>query len=127
MEISTITYQENVQKPTISRKIDAYRFLGLTRPNAGTLSGEGFNNKQCSYSEMLIDRLKPEIRSSHRGQLSKGIVLLHDNAHPHTAVDTVETLQKLMFVALANPPYSPDLARSDYHLFGPLKETLRGC
>ena len=31
-----------VQKPTISRKIDAYR------PNTGTLSGEGLNNKQCS-------------------------------------------------------------------------------
>ena len=37
-----------VQKPTISRKIYAYRFLGLTRPNTWTLSGEGFNNKQCS-------------------------------------------------------------------------------
>ena len=24
------------------------------------------------------------------------------------------------------PPYSPDLAPSDFHLFGPLKDTLRG-
>jgi len=48
METSTITYQEKVQKPTISRKINAYSFLGLTRPNTGTLTGEGFNNKQHS-------------------------------------------------------------------------------
>jgi len=75
---------------------------------------------------MLIDRLKPEIRSKHQGQLSKGIVLLHDNAHPHTAAHTVETLQKLKFEVLAHPLYSPDLDPSDYHLFGPLKEALRG-
>ena len=67
-------------------------------------------------SEMLIDRLKREIRSKRQGQLSKGIVLLHDNARPHTAVHTVETLQKLKFEVLAHPPYSPDLAPSDCHL-----------
>jgi plasmid stabilization system protein ParE len=27
---------------------------------------------------------------------------------------------------LSHPPYSPDLAPSDYHLFGPLKDRLRG-
>jgi len=75
---------------------------------------------------MLIDRLQPEIRSKRRGQLSKGNVLLHDTARLHTAAHTVETLQKLKFEALAHPPYSPDLAPSDYRLFGPLKEALRG-
>jgi len=82
-------------------------------------------NSAC-YSEMLIDRAKPAIRSKRRGQLSKGIVLLHDNARPHTAAHTVETLQKPKFEVLAHPPYSPDLAPSDYHLFGPLKKALRG-
>ncbi|PNF23181.1 hypothetical protein B7P43_G02737 [Cryptotermes secundus] len=61
-----------------------------------------------------------------RGLLSKGVVLLHDNARPHTAAHTAETLQKLKFDVMAHPPYSPDLAPSDYHLFGPLKEALRG-
>ena len=78
------------------------------------------------YSEMLIDRLKPEIGSKRRGQLSKGVVLLHDNARPHIAAHTAETLQKLMFVLLAHPPYSPDLAPSHHHLFSPLEEALRG-
>ena len=82
-------------------------------------------NNAC-YSEVLIDRLKPEIRSKRWGHLSKGIVLLHDNARPHTAAHTVETLQNLKFEVLAHPPYNPELAPSDYHLFGPLKEALRG-
>ena len=36
------------------------------------------------------------------------------------------TLLKLKFEVMAHPPYSPELAPSDYHLFGPLKEALRG-
>ena len=28
--------------------------------------------------------------------------------------------------SLTSPPYSPDLAPSDFHLFGPLKEVQRG-
>jgi len=48
METSTIANQGKVQRPTISRKIDAYSFLGLTGPNTGTLSGQEFKNKQFS-------------------------------------------------------------------------------
>jgi len=85
----------------------------------------GSTINSAHYSEMLIDKLKPEIRGKCQGQLSKGIVLLHDNAHPHTAAHTVETLQKLKFEVLAHPPRSPNLAPSDYHLFGPFKEAVR--
>jgi hypothetical protein len=51
-------------------------------------------------------------------------VLLHDNAHPHTAAQTVETLKKLNFEVLQHLQYSPDLAPLDYDLFGPLKEAV---
>ena len=74
---------------------------------------------------MLTDRLKPSIRSKRRGLLSKSVVLLHNNARPHTAAHTAETLRKLKFEVMAHPPYSPDFAPSDYHLFGPFKEALR--
>jgi len=56
--------------------------------------------------------------------LSKKVLLLHDNAHPHTVAATVQKVQQLPF-ELQHPPYSPDLAPSDYHIFGPLKEALR--
>jgi len=57
--------------------------------------------------------------------LSKKVLLHHDNARPHTAAGTVETVQQLGFKLLQHPPYSPDLAPSDYHIFGPLKEAMR--
>ncbi len=46
--------------------------------------------------------------------------LLHDNAAPHTAKVTKETLESLGFRVLPHSPYSPDLAPSDFHLFRPL-------
>jgi len=38
----------------------------------------------------------------------------------------MDTIQKLKWNVLPHPPYSPDLAPSGYHLFGPLKEHLGG-
>jgi len=42
------------------------------------------------------------------------------------AARTMVTIQKLKWNVLPHPPYSPDLAPSDCHLFGPLKEHLGG-
>jgi len=53
-------------------------------------------------------------------------LLLHENAGPHTASHTVETINHLGFEVLEHTAYSPDLAPSNYHLFGPLKYALRG-
>ena len=77
------------------------------------------------YSDMLVNELKPAIRSKHRGLLSKR-VLCHDNAHPHTAAHTVDTPRARKFGVLKHPPYGPDLAPSDFHFFGPMKEHLQG-
>jgi hypothetical protein len=61
-----------------------------------------------------------------QGLLSTGVLLLHDNVHPHTAIHTVQTLAKLGFKVLDHPTYIPNLAPSDYHLFDPIKDALRG-
>jgi len=49
--------------------------------------------------------------------------LLHDNARLHTARATIDTLETLKFEVLSHPPYSPDLAPSDFHFFPHLKGT----
>jgi len=78
------------------------------------------------YCDMLQRELKPAIHSKRRGKLSKEILLLHDNVRLHTAAHTLETLKQLKWEAMEHPAYSPDLAPSDFHLFGPLKNPLRG-
>ena len=53
-------------------------------------------------------------------------IFLQDNARVHTAKTTMSKLNHLKWQLLPHPPYSPDLAPSDFHLVGPLKEPLRG-
>ena len=52
--------------------------------------------------------------------------LLHDNARPHTARATIDAMETLKFEFLSHPPYSPDLAPSDFQFFPHLKRDLKG-
>ena len=57
----------------------------------------------------------------------QGTVWLHmDNAKPHRAKKTQNKLKELGFSETPHPPYSPDLAPSDFWLFGRLKGSLEG-
>ncbi|UYV74030.1 hypothetical protein LAZ67_11001881 [Cordylochernes scorpioides] len=78
------------------------------------------------YCDILVNKLKPGIRNKRRGKLNEGVFFLHDNARPHTSCKTVSTIIKLGFEVLEHPAYSPDLAPSDYFLFGLLKIELKG-
>ncbi|GFV05780.1 histone-lysine N-methyltransferase SETMAR [Trichonephila clavipes] len=73
-----------------------------------------------------LKKLKRALQNKHRGLLSSGVVLLHDNARPHTAVRSREVLRKFKWDVFQHPPYSPDLAPSDYHLFTAMKKWLGG-
>jgi len=70
--------------------------------------------------------LKDILKEKGHGKVTKG-VLLHDNAPAHRALATQKKLAYLGFQCLDHPPYSLDLAQSDYHLFPGLKEQLKGC
>jgi transposase len=54
------------------------------------------------------------------------MLLQHDNTHPHTRLRTREHITKMGWMVLPHPPYSPDRAPLDFHLFGSLKDALRG-
>ena len=51
---------------------------------------------------------------------------MHNNVPAHQALATQKKLACLGFHCLDHPPYSPDLALSDYHLFPGLKKQLEG-
>jgi len=58
--------------------------------------------------------------------MQTSVSFLQDNARPHVAARTMDTIQKLKWNILPHPSYWPDLAPSDYLLFGPIKEHLGG-
>jgi transposase len=56
--------------------------------------------------------------------LTKGVVLLHDNARSHIAARTNSVIKVFNWEIFYYPPYSPDLAPSDNHLFTKMKVWL---
>ena len=58
--------------------------------------------------------------------VTKGVLFLHDNAPAHRTLATQKKLAYLGFQYLDHPPYSPDLAPSDYRLFPGLRKQLKG-
>jgi hypothetical protein len=95
--------------------------LGFSRAYSWDIHG---TTVSATYCDMLHRRMKPPICSKIRGRLPKGVLSLHDNARTHTAARTLETLRKLKWEVMEHPAHSPDLAPSNFHLFGPLKAAL---
>jgi histone-lysine N-methyltransferase SETMAR len=59
---------------------------------------------------------KDILKEKRRGNLTKGALFLHDNAPAHRPLATQKKLVYLGFHCLDHPPYSLDLAPSDYRL-----------
>jgi len=77
-------------------------------------------------SQRYIETLTALKRRSERIGIRNETLLQHDNARPHTSAATRDAIQRLEFSVLPHPPYSPDLAPSDFHLFPKLKKHLKG-
>lgn len=76
----------------------------------------GTTINEAVYCEAL-QSLRRSIQNKRRRMLSFGIILIHDNARPHTAGVTQRLLEQFQWDIFDHPPYSPDLAPSDFHLF----------
>ena len=74
---------------------------------------------------MTLTKLKARI-SRVRPKKKTTFLVQHDNARPHTSFKTMEHTANLGWTVLPHPPYSLDLVPSDFHLFGPMKDGLRG-
>ena len=81
------------------------------------------SNVYCRQIMKLDKEIKekwPEL-STH-----KGVIFHQDNTRPHTSLVTRIQLLELGWEVWPHPPYSHDLAPSDYHLFRSLQKHLNG-
>jgi len=109
-----------------------------TMPSAKKIMGTVFwDAEECILIEFLESR--KTINAAHYVQTllklrcalcdkcpGRKVILRHNNARPHTALLTLEKIENMGWEVLPHLPYSPDLAPSDYHLFGFVKNQMRG-
>jgi histone-lysine N-methyltransferase SETMAR len=74
----------------------------------------------AAYQETL-KRLKESIQKKRPVLLTTFLLLLHDNAQHHRAAATVSLLNPWGWEIRPLPPYSPNMAPSDFHLFPKMK------
>ncbi|GBP66784.1 Histone-lysine N-methyltransferase SETMAR [Eumeta japonica] len=87
-------------------------------PKGTTMNGQYYANLFAQAREAVVQK--------RRGKLSRGVLFLQDNASVHTARVSRQALKDTGFSEIDHPPYSPDLAPSDYFLFSNLKKELHG-
>jgi len=82
-------------------------------PQKTTITGQTYAN--------TITALQEAIKEKRRGKFSAGVLLLHDNAPVHMSAKSQAVIRQCGFQQINHPPYSPDLAPSDYFLFRVIK------
>jgi len=87
-------------------------------PNGQTINAEYYSFLLVQLKEILKEKRRPR-------KITKGVLFLHYNAPAHRTLATRKKLAYQGFQCHDHPPYSPDLAPSDYHLFPELKKQLK--
>ncbi|GFR87133.1 transposase [Elysia marginata] len=78
------------------------------------------------YIQDVLSQVKSAINEQRPKVSTSRALLLHDNAGPHKARATTQSLRELGIQVLPYPAYSPELAPCDFWLFPILKDRLAG-
>ena len=103
IETSGITIEEEIQSQPSAGKVIFTVFWDSQGVIVEHYLERGATVNSVRYSEMLSTELKTAIRTKRRGLLSSGVLLLHDNARPHTAIHNRQTPVKLGFTVFEHP------------------------
>jgi hypothetical protein len=82
----------------------------------------GDNWCHCRTLEDLCITIKRE----HPDMLTRGIIVLIDNAHPLVAHTVQDMLHSMNLKVSDKPPYCRDLLPCDFNVSGSLKKALQG-
>ena len=81
------------------------------------------SNKYCSQ----LDQLKAALDEKHPELVNRKCITFHqDNSRLHISLTTRQDLLQLGWEVLIHPPYSPDIAPLDFHLFRSSQNSLNG-
>lgn len=85
-------------------------YYELLKPSE-TITGERYRTQLVRLGRALKEK-RPQYNERHNK-----IILQHDNVRPHVAKVVKKYLETLKWEILPHPPYSPEVAPSDFYLF----------
>ena len=85
-------------------------YYELLKPGE-TINGQRYRTQLIRLKGAVAEK-RPEYATRH-----EAIIFHADNARPHVAFPVKNYLENSGWEVLPQPPYSPDIAPSDYHLF----------
>lgn len=91
-------------------------YYELLEPNQ-TITADYYSHQLSNLNEAL-NKNRPSLVNRRK------VLFHHDNARPHTARQTLGKLNELGWELMPHPPYSPDIAPCDYHLFRGLQSHM---
>ena len=123
---SKMNHHQHTKGWTSSKEGDVVYMVGLE----GSLLLWAPSGKPNNQFQQELLQIRPTVGST--GQKAselvnrKCIIFHQDNARLHVSLMTRQKLLQLGWEVLIHPPYSPDVASSDFHLFWSLENSLHG-
>ncbi|GFS06493.1 transposase [Elysia marginata] len=109
-----------------SRKRMFTVFFNYSDPVAVDILPQDTTMTSTYYVQNMLSQVKSAINEQRPKVSTSRTLLLHDNAGPHKARATTQSLRELGIQVLSHLAYSPDLAPHDFWLLMILKDRLAG-
>lgn len=96
---------------------EGVNYYELLKPGE-TVNTQRYRQQLMTFNDALLEK-RPAWVTRH-----EKVIFRHENAPAHKSKPVRDTIAALHWDVLPHPPYSPDLAPSDYHLFASMGHAL---
>ena len=112
--------------PQTIKKTMIIVFFSFTEIHVYDFLRNGVKNNSDYMCEYIWPAIDQSLREDGYKNGAKGFFLHFDNSPIHKSQQSLEKINELGFKLLEHPPYSPDIAPSDFWLFGFIDEKRKG-
>jgi hypothetical protein len=85
----------------------------------------GAKMESAYFTTNILGRVEQKVFPTGRNPHAKPLTIHLDSCSIHTSRTTEEYIRQDNMIRVQHPPYSPDLASSDFYLFPTIKEKLK--
>jgi histone-lysine N-methyltransferase SETMAR len=102
-------------------------FWSTTRPLVEDWLSTNASFNSTYFCKVIVPCLASTTFPDQAGQRKRRVYLRKDNARLHNSTKSLQCVADNKFKRIPHPPYSPDIAPSDFHLFGTVKQRRQTC